>query len=111
MSADWVVHMLLWCLAANKDSVLLPACEYQHKRVGLYTVPLKSHGPLLSLLPSVTDDCVVCSMDWRYSAAVSFAGCSALQTSRQSCTAGAIASTTPAFPQATVAQQPASTAR
>ena len=84
---------------------------YQQGRLSLYAVPLKSHGPLLSLLPSVIDDCVVCSMDSRYSAAVSYPGCSDLQTSRQSCTAEAIASKTPAFPQATLAQQPASKAK
>lgn len=76
--------------------------------IKLYIVPLKSHGPLLSLLPSVTGDFVVCSMDWRHSAAVSYARCFDLQTSRQSCTAEAIASKTSAFLQITLAQQPAS---
>lgn len=89
----------------------MQACEGMQTTLSLRTVPLKSHGPLLSLLPSVTDDCVVCSKDWCYSAAASFARCFDLQTSGQSCTGEAIASKTPAFPQTSLGQQPASQAR
>ena len=83
------------------------ACEVMQGTLSIYNLPLKSHGPLLSLLLSVTDDCVVCSKDWCYSAAAFFAHCFDLLTSTRSCTGEAIASKIPAFHQTSLAQQPA----